>query len=82
VSTSVANYDITLNGGACINLHDVATFRGRAGWEVGNFLPYAMLGVAAARADLIRTARAFGIQSSFDTPPIVAILLRADSGEG
>jgi opacity protein-like surface antigen len=50
---------------------DIATFRGRAGWEVGNFLPYAMLGVAAARADLFRRASAFGTQSSFDVPPVV-----------
>ena len=71
VSTSSFNYDVTLNGGAGINVKDIATFRGRAGWEVGNFLPYAMLGVAAARADLFRSGSAFGTQSSFDVPPIV-----------
>ena len=71
VTTSSFTYDFTLNGGAHITLHDLATFRRRAGWEVGNFLPYAMLGVAAARAELARTATAFGTQTSFDTPPIV-----------
>jgi outer membrane immunogenic protein len=57
VSTSVGTYDVTLTGGSHITLNDVATFRGRAGWEVGNFLPYAMIGVAAARANLTRTVK-------------------------
>jgi opacity protein-like surface antigen len=65
------NYGVTVTGGARFTVKDVATFRGRAGWEVGNFLPYAMIGVAAARADLFRTASTFGTQSSFDTPPVV-----------
>jgi outer membrane immunogenic protein len=71
VTTSTFTYDVTLTGAARITLNDVATFRGRFGWEVGNFLPYAMIGVAAARANLLRTASAFGTQSSFDTPPVV-----------
>jgi len=71
VSTSVGTYNATLAGGSHITLNDVATSRGRAGWEVGNFLPYAMIGVAAARANLTRTASIFGTQTSFDTPPVV-----------
>ena len=38
---------------------------------MGNFLPYAFVGVGAARANLLRTSTVFGTQSSFDTPPIV-----------
>jgi outer membrane immunogenic protein len=71
VTTSSFTYDLTLNGAARITVNDVATFRGRAGWDVGNFLPYAMIGVAAARANLVRTASAFGTQISSDIPPVV-----------
>jgi outer membrane immunogenic protein len=50
VSTSDAvNHDVTLQGTASLTLVDYATLRGRAGYAVGQFLPYAMLGVAIGR---------------------------------
>jgi outer membrane immunogenic protein len=46
---------VTLNGGAALQLKDEMTFRGRAGWATGDFLPYMFGGVAVGRMDITRT---------------------------
>jgi len=57
------DYDVTLTGGASMRITDLATIRARAGIAVENFLPYAMIGVAAGRADLARSATVTGQQN-------------------
>jgi outer membrane immunogenic protein len=32
-------YDVNVTGQASVHMSDIATFRARAGWEAGNFLP-------------------------------------------
>ena len=49
-------YDTTLVGKASLQVKDVVTFRGRAGWATGNFLPYMFGGLAVGRVDVSRTA--------------------------
>jgi opacity protein-like surface antigen len=61
------NYNVNLSGGASMRITDTLTLRGRAGWDAGNFLPYAMIGVAAGRADVTRSATVTGQQNP--TPP-------------
>jgi outer membrane immunogenic protein len=46
---------VTLNGGAALHIKDEMTFRGRAGWATGDFLPYAFGGLAVGRMDVTRT---------------------------
>ena len=46
---------VTLNGSASLKLKDEMTFRGRAGWATGDFLPYAFGGLAVGRMDVSRT---------------------------
>ncbi|MBR1207950.1 MULTISPECIES: outer membrane protein [unclassified Bradyrhizobium] len=46
---------VTLNGSASLKLKDEITFRGRAGWATGDFLPYAFGGLAVGRMDVSRT---------------------------
>jgi outer membrane immunogenic protein len=53
-------YLITLTGAASMRITDFATLRARAGFEVYGFLPYAMIGVAAGRADVMRSATSSG----------------------
>jgi outer membrane immunogenic protein len=48
-------YAVTLNGKAAIQIKDVVTLRGRAGWAIGDFLPYAFGGLAVGRMDVQRT---------------------------
>ncbi len=54
------SYLLTLDGSASMRITDVATFRARAGVELGNFLPYGMIGTAVGRADITRSAIASG----------------------
>jgi outer membrane immunogenic protein len=49
-------YGIDESGSSTVRITDLATFRARAGWIAGQFLPYAFLGVAVARADVSRSA--------------------------
>jgi opacity protein-like surface antigen len=62
------NYFYSVNVGAqsSMTITDVATFRGRAGWEVGNFLPYAFGGFAVGRANYSTSATLQ--DTAFDSP--------------
>jgi opacity protein-like surface antigen len=50
------SYVTTLGGGASLALKDYATFRGRIGWDGGDFMPYAFGGLAIGRAEVSRFA--------------------------
>jgi opacity protein-like surface antigen len=62
-------YNLTLTGTGRMDITDLATLRARAGWEAGSFLPYLFLGVAAGRADVALSAKAFGFETVFSTSP-------------
>ena len=67
-------YDTTVAGSAALHITDFATFRARAGWQTGQFLPYAFGGLAIGRANLSRSVTIFyGTRDVPDvqTPPIV-----------
>ena len=49
-------YSTTLSGTASLQVKDVVTFRSRAGWAVGDFLPYMFGGLAVGRVDTARAA--------------------------
>ena len=46
---------VTLKGNASLQVKDEMTFRGRAGWATGDFLPYIFGGLAVGRMDVERT---------------------------
>jgi outer membrane immunogenic protein len=46
---------VTLNGHSALRVHDQVTFRGRAGWATGDFLPYMFGGLAVGRMDVSST---------------------------
>lgn len=50
-------FNVDMSKTALISLTDYATFRGRAGWAFGSFLPYATVGLAVGRADITNSAR-------------------------
>lgn len=49
------SFTVTLNGKASAQIKDAITFRGRAGWAAGDFLPYVFGGLAVGRLDVART---------------------------
>ncbi|MBR0694131.1 outer membrane protein [Bradyrhizobium lablabi] len=48
-------HDVRVDSSAAIRISDMATFRGRAGWTWGCFLPYIFGGVALGNADISRS---------------------------
>ncbi len=48
-------YNTTMSGAAALEVKDVVTLRGRAGWATGNFMPYVFGGVAVGRMQVART---------------------------
>lgn len=56
VTNSTSVYNVRLSGTAAAQVTDAIAFRGRAGWAVGDFLPYAFGGVAVGRIDVSRAA--------------------------
>jgi outer membrane immunogenic protein len=49
-------YVTTLSGNAGLQVKDIVTFRSRAGWAVGDALPYVFGGLAVGRTDVSRSA--------------------------
>jgi outer membrane immunogenic protein len=60
---------VTYQSIAAMRISDMATIRGRAGYAVGEFLPYVFAGAALGQADIIRTAHIFGTQVNLKNPP-------------
>jgi outer membrane immunogenic protein len=48
------NFFVTVSGNATAQIKDAITFRGRAGWAAGDFLPYVFGGLAVGRMDVQR----------------------------
>lgn len=60
-------YNMTLAGSAAMQIKDVLTFRGRAGWAAGPFMPYVFGGLAVGRMDAARSATVSGnLQDDYD----------------
>jgi outer membrane immunogenic protein len=78
-------FNTTLTGNGSLQVKDVVTFRGRAGWATGDFLPYVFGGLAVGRMDVARsvtskvvlrddqtvtTVDAFGNTTTFNLAPV------------
>jgi outer membrane immunogenic protein len=68
---------VTLKGTSALQVKDEITFRGRAGWATGDFLPYMFGGLAVGRMDVSSTVsssvqrtifNADGTQNNFPLP--------------
>jgi opacity protein-like surface antigen len=65
-------HQVTATSHAAISIKDMATFRGRAGYAFGCFLPYLFGGVALGNADITRTATVLDVTTpglAIPTPP-------------
>jgi outer membrane immunogenic protein len=82
-------YNLTVTGSGSVTDLDFGTLRARAGWALGNFLPYAFGGVAVGHADVNIAATAFGQQNppttgacvSTSTPPCVPFSFTGTAGK-
>lgn len=55
-TTDGYNNDVRVDASASMTVKDYGSIRGRAGYAFGNILPYATIGVALGRGDLVRSA--------------------------
>jgi outer membrane immunogenic protein len=62
-------YGVDVSGSETVRITDLATFRARAGWIAGQFLPYGFIGVAVARADINRSATVSWTRTDTPDPP-------------
>lgn len=62
-------YNVRATSAASIQIHDMGSIRGRAGYAVGNFLPYAFGGVSLGLADIYRAASVSGSERDVVTLP-------------
>jgi outer membrane immunogenic protein len=95
IPNATDTYAVTLSGSATAQIKDVMTFRGRAGWATGDFLPYVFGGVAVGRMDVFRTVNSFvtkevditttnsaGVTTTvFGTPGVISSLTTTQSQE-
>jgi outer membrane immunogenic protein len=58
------NHTVTITGQSSIKLIDYATFRARAGYAFGQFLPYAVIGGAVGRFNYATSATVTDIQTN------------------
>jgi opacity protein-like surface antigen len=65
------DYVVQLNGNASLHITEFGGLRVRAGYAVGNLLPYLTGGLAVGRADISRSATASGTETVPTDPPTV-----------
>jgi outer membrane immunogenic protein len=71
VSAGGAAYSVNLTGTGTVDLTDYASIRARAGWIVGNMLPYAFIGLAVGHGSYSVTSLVYGQQGTQTPTPIV-----------
>lgn len=62
--------DVSITGRASLTMHDYATLRARAGYPMGQFMPYAFLGVAVGRFDYSTRTTVRVVQDPGGTPSV------------
>jgi outer membrane immunogenic protein len=61
-------YDLTITGNGSVTDLNFGTLRARAGWALGNFLPYGFAGVAVGHANVNIAATVFGRENPQNQP--------------
>ena len=61
-----------MTSAAAVEITDFATFRGRAAWAAGRFMPYMFGGVAVGVANINRSATVRSVRTDVPDDPMVA----------
>ncbi len=64
------SYLVNITGSGTVSSLDFGTLRGRAGWTIGNFLPYGFAGFALGHGNLNVAATVSGQQCNSSVPPL------------
>ena len=74
MDASGTTYEVSVTGTSSIQLNDYGTLRARAGYVMGNFLPYGFVGFAIGRADITKSATVSDMEFSDSTGQLVGCL--------
>ncbi len=74
MDASGTTYNVSVTGTSSITLNDYGTLRARAGYVMGNFLPYGFVGFAIGSADITKTATVSDIETSDSTGQVTGCL--------
>jgi outer membrane immunogenic protein len=66
--------DVTLDASGSLHFTDFATTRARLGWAAGNFMPYAILGLAFGRADEAISTNVTVVQRDPNTKLVIGVI--------
>jgi opacity protein-like surface antigen len=80
-SAGCCAYLVTSAGNATMTINGYGTLRARAGWEAGNFLPYATFGVAVGQASYFASATVSGTQTDPNTGIVVPFSFTESTGK-
>jgi outer membrane immunogenic protein len=67
-------YNVTVDGTSSIKLKDYGSLRARAGYVMGNFMPYGFVGFVVGRADIAKSATVSDIEVSDSTGQVTGCL--------
>ena len=67
VDSGVTRYAATVDASSSIKLIDYTSIRGRAGYVMGHFMPYGMVGLVVGRADIMKSATVTETETTIST---------------
>ena len=80
VSAGGSNYSVNLTGTGQLEITDYASLRARAGWVLGNVLPYGFAGLVIGRGNYSVTTEVYGQQTIATLTPPVAPCIAPSCG--
>jgi outer membrane immunogenic protein len=82
IDSNGTTYSVSVSGTSSIKLHDFASLRGRAGYAMGRFMPYATLGFVVGRADIMKSASVTESETNDTTGELTGYLPLSTDTEG
>ena len=67
MDSGVTRYAATVDASSSIKLIDYTSIRGRAGYVMGHFMPYGMVGLVVGRADIMKSATVTETETTIST---------------
>jgi outer membrane immunogenic protein len=71
-TTTNTQYAATVDANASIRLIDYTSIRGRAGYTMGRFMPYGLLGFVVGRADILKSATVTETETTLPLPGTIS----------
>ena len=74
MDSGVTRYAATVDASSSIKLIDYTSIRGRAGYVMGHFMPYGLVGLVVGRADIMKSATVTETETTISTGAVTGVL--------